>query len=854
MIPNSLTIAGFLSYRDPVKIDFSGVDLLCITGANGAGKSSILDAITWALFGRARKHDESIINLDSDRAEVSLEFTYQGTRYRVVRTNPRGKTKSVDLFREKEDGEGSWIPLSERTIRETDQKITDILRLDYETFINAVFFLQGEADQFTQQTPAARKRILSQILNLQVWETYRARAAQSRRKVESEVQTLNGRIAEIHSELQQEAQRRETLRSLQQDLEHTVDQRQQEEQRLDKVNSQQASLEEQRQLVQTLQEQLDASANKISQLQVRISQRGDELKEHQQLIERQHEVKETYQQWQHAREELSSWEKTAARFREEEEKRQQPLLELAAEEARLRQEVSTLEAEANTVQELTARIPELTDQLGAEEHQIEQAQEQLQRREEAQGALEEARQQQAEAQAENPRLYSEMMELHQRIEELEDTDGAHCPLCGQPLSAEERTRLIQSLRAEGKDLGDRFRTNKAILAESDQVVRELQLKITQLSLAENRLRSHSQQADRLKNQLNDIKARQEAWRSGPADRLLSLKKILEKETFAPAARQKLNRINGELKEIGYDAARHDQVRSLVEQGEAVQGQLRALEKAQVAAEGLTRKIADLRKQLAEEEHQQERQQTALQENQHKLKDAETAAPDLSAARKELLSIKEEENILQRRVGAAQQKVAVLERQREKLSRLEKERRRLIEKGQLHRQLEEALGKNGVPALVIEHALPDIEAQANQILEKLSGGTMSIRFLAQTAYRDTSRGDKKETLELQIQDQQGSRDYEMYSGGESFRINFAVRLALSHLLSHRAGAKLQTLVIDEGFGSQDEIGRQRLIEAINLIREDFKKILVITHVEEIQEAFSTQLLVEKTPRGSQVSVL
>jgi exonuclease SbcC len=206
------------------------------------------------------------------------------------------------------------------------------------------------------------------------------------------------------------------------------------------------------------------------------------------------------------------------------------------------------------------------------------------------------------------------------------------------------------------------------------------------------------------------------------------------------------------------------------------------------------------------------------------------------------------------VGAAQQKVAVLERQREKLSRLENERRRLIEKGQLYRQLEEALGKNGVPALVIEHALPDIEARANQILEKLSGGTMSIRFLAQTAYRDASRGDKKETLELQIQDQQGSRDYEMYSGGESFRINFAVRLALSHLLSHRAGAKLQTLVIDEGFGSQDEIGRQRLIEAINLVREDFKKILVITHVEEIQEAFSTQLLVEKTPRGSQVSVL
>ena len=113
---------------------------------------------------------------------------------------------------------------------------------------------------------------------------------------------------------------------------------------------------------------------------------------------------------------------------------------------------------------------------------------------------------------------------------------------------------------------------------------------------------------------------------------------------------------------------------------------------------------------------------------------------------------------------------------------------------------------------------------------------------------------KETLDIQIRDQSGYRDYEMYSGGESFRINFSIRLALSYVLAQRAGARLQTLVIDEGFGSQDEIGRQRLIEAINLIRDDFEKILVITHVEQIKDAFSTQLLVEKTPHGSQVTLV
>jgi exonuclease SbcC len=95
---------------------------------------------------------------------------------------------------------------------------------------------------------------------------------------------------------------------------------------------------------------------------------------------------------------------------------------------------------------------------------------------------------------------------------------------------------------------------------------------------------------------------------------------------------------------------------------------------------------------------------------------------------------------------------------------------------------------------------------------------------------------------------------MFSGGEAFRVNFAIRLALSRVLAQRAGARLQTLVIDEGFGSQDAQGRQRLIEAINPVHKDFAKILVITHLEELKEAFPCRIEVEKTPRGSTVTVI
>ena len=209
MIPLQLSLAGFLSYREPVELDFTGFELACIAGPNGAGKSSLLDAITWALFGQARKRDDAIINTQSNAAYVSLIFAYEGNVYRVQRTKPRDKTAMLEFHilqgaltsdLELKDLK-SWKPLTERTLRDTETRIEQVLRLDYETFVNAAFFLQGKADRFTQQRPGDRKRILGSILGLEVWEVYRQRAADRRKALEGEVAGLDGRLQEIAAEL-----------------------------------------------------------------------------------------------------------------------------------------------------------------------------------------------------------------------------------------------------------------------------------------------------------------------------------------------------------------------------------------------------------------------------------------------------------------------------------------------------------------------------------------------------------------------------------------------------------------------------------------------------------------------------
>ena len=91
MIPLQLTLSGFLSYRDRVELDFTGFDLACIAGSNGAGKSSLLDAITWSLFGQARKRDDSLINSSEEIAE------YQNLSLYTVKAHRKNIRKKLKL-------------------------------------------------------------------------------------------------------------------------------------------------------------------------------------------------------------------------------------------------------------------------------------------------------------------------------------------------------------------------------------------------------------------------------------------------------------------------------------------------------------------------------------------------------------------------------------------------------------------------------------------------------------------------------------------------------------------------------------------------------------------------------------
>lgn len=853
MIPQHLRIAGFLSYRDPVDLDFNHFDLACISGQNGAGKSSLLDAITWSLFGEARGKSSDVINLSLDvkAAEVVFTFAHEQNTYRIQRTLPRGKNTVLEFQIQNHDG---WKTLTEKTTRDTQARIEQTLRLDYETFVNASFFLQGKADQFTQQNATKRKEVLSNILGLGVWEEYKNRTAERRRAIEHDVEEIDGRMSEIDAELREEETRKNRLKELQGSLKQLAAARGAQELILENLKKSAAILDEQRKLTTTLETALERSRNALFALEARLSTKQADRASYADLINRSREIEAAYKEWQKARKELNAWDKVSIEFLEHEQNRAPLLEKIAVEKARLEEEARSLSIEAEAVSGQQTAVMGLKDSILESETALRQAEARIAERTEIENLRNAARERQAALKVENDTLKVDMNQLKERIDTLKSAGGATCPLCGQELSEEHRLSTLEQLEGEGKQKGDLFRANQRETAELSQQITSYDLHIMKLAPAEHERVKFVSEVSQRTERMETLQALAEEWEATGKKRLKEVEKFLESGKYAVDEQKQLAKLDKELARLGYDAASHDEARLREEElrsAEEVQNNLKLAKEVSRQIESEIENLEQERQMRQEETEQLGEEYEAAAQT---LSAAELNSPNLDEAERELFRLREDENRIRSQLGGAQQRVDILKTQRTRRADFEKEREELHRQIAQHKTLERAFGKDGVPALLIEQALPEIEEKANELLERLTDGQMSVRFVTQAEYKDRRRDELKETLDIQISDSAGSRNYEMYSGGEAFRVNFAIRLALSEILAQRKGARLQTLVIDEGFGSQDALGRQRLIEAINLVRHDFAKILVITHLDELKDAFPTRIEVEKSDRGSTIRVV
>ena len=207
MVPAKLKLSNFTSYGEGVpELDFTKFHMAAISGLNGAGKSSLLDSITWCVWGNSRLGEsaDQLVRLGQGSMFVEFSFQLDGHLYTIKRQRvlKGGGTTALE-FLSGSTSSPQAHNLTEGTIKATQQKIIDTLHLTYETFTNSAFIRQGHADEFTTKGPTDRKRILADILGLSNYEALEEKAKEKIKGIQSGLQLLEYQILEIEAELSQ---------------------------------------------------------------------------------------------------------------------------------------------------------------------------------------------------------------------------------------------------------------------------------------------------------------------------------------------------------------------------------------------------------------------------------------------------------------------------------------------------------------------------------------------------------------------------------------------------------------------------------------------------------------------------
>jgi exonuclease SbcC len=862
-----------MCYRDEQTLDFSGIHLACLTGDNGHGKSALLDAITWALWGRARaRRDDELIALGETEMWVEFEFDLGPQRYRVWRQRSKKGRGQSDLHfyiwnptpgiepsgggtvRPAEasipDDSGDWQLLDDGGLVERQAQIIRTLRLDYETFVNSAFLLQGRADSFTVKTASERKQILADILGLGRYDLYEERAKQEVQARKEQATRIGGEIAGIDAELKRRSDYQARLQAArvaaaqgvaalraaeveQAEARLAVQERRAQARQLADLRGRLARAE--RDLIDG-RSQLDTAKVRLAQFDAVLAQRA--------------EIEAGWAAFSTARAEDAAWNARLLRHTQASERVNRA--RLAVDQARL-----ALEAEERRLSDRQAELgrrvaagQEQAKALAAAQAILAQMAEQQARRDAIAAELREIGERAAALRSENDRIKADGQALNEKVEMLQAADTAACPLCRQPLSGEHRDRMLADLAEEHDALADRYRANggegKALSERKAALDAEDVLLAHDLRARDARQRQAAQaEAVMLDGQAAaDETVLVAGQRADVAARLVA-------GNYAPSERAELAKAEAELAEIGYDAAAHETVRARAQElapfesryGRQLLPALDGVADARARVEGLAAQLARREAELADDQAEAARLTAAVAD-----------LPGLETALKRAEATVEGAAATERRArleeGAALQQIGALAALEERRKLLATDLDRVNEEISVFNQLREAFGKKGLQAMIIESAIPEVEIEANRLLARMSDNRMSLRLETQ---REKVTGGVAETLDIIISDELGARAYEMFSGGESFRANLALRIAISKLLARRAGAQLQTLVIDEGFGSQDSQGRSLVVEAINSIQHDFERIIVITHIEELKDLFPARIDVVKTASGSKVTI-
>lgn len=462
-------------------------------------------------------------------------------------------------------------------------------------------------------------------------------------------------------------------------------------------------------------------------------------------------------------------------------------------------------------------------------------------------------------------LRQEYRELSQEIATYDALREQRGQLAAHLAATEDAQNRLEQIAAEKQhlerslEIGDYAIDQQEELQQLDQYLEKLNYKEQNHALARSEV-DRWRWAEIRQGQIKDAQRRQAAFKARQPEikaQIAALKAKIEQHQTDSECSQQLNNVERHIAELGYDPDQHNAQRLALRQAQSWQLRYQQLARAEQQYTQLQQRKQQL--SLAIETRAAEQQATFAQIETltQQLEQTPDKTDEIQVLEQQLQQQRRQLDLYLSELGSLQQLFTQLEKLQIQYDEQQKQLQEVKRQHRIYQELAQAFGKNGIQALMIENVLPQLEAETNHLLARLSANQLHVQFVTQKAGRG-SRASKKaakmiDTLDILIADARGTRPYETYSGGEAFRINFAIRLALARLLAQRAGAALQLLIVDEGFGTQDQEGCDRLIAAINAIASDFACILTVTHMPYFKEAFQARIEVSKSQNGSQLSL-
>lgn len=893
MIPIAVEVTNFLSHacpdEEPVVFDFDGAVLWSVSGDNGAGKSAIFDAITWSLFGEHRggnQRADRLICHSAQRCRAAFSFELDGVRYRVERLARRRGTTTRAASRWDPDSD-SWEAIPNTTSASGFDEWRDgLLGLSYEAFIQSVLLLQNGSDVLIHSGAKQRFEVLAQLVDLSPYQRLEERAKERTSQARARRKGLEDEIAKLPAVTADErvaaAAAFERVKTEHADRAHAV-----EDQRLVVNDARQYA---------DLSERLIATQEEIAAAEKLLSG-ADDIRARSTLFDQLTDSRAPLETALKVLAEAQGCDAAAATAEMELQRIDLPALDEAAEKAKAAaaqaREAASVSATAASTKskalgpvetvvtrrlEVRAAEKELAGigasaELGRE---LEACQDELTELTTTLETAKSAEQQAIDTVAERKAAVEATRES---LAQLEEGKGElTCSRCGQEVPPEHRQdhlrEVTEALGAAQAELG----AAEDELTPLRQARHDAEAALSSKAEQQSALAVKRSQAEQAEAALERARTAAEAAIAAPAfsameradstevaqtdaERLPAL--LRRFQAAADDAETEAEELASKAQEAEEEAARSKatadadrqrrqtlettvQVQTTEAEGhrQHAQAKLDLVEKdwAQRGLAGEEELLEQLKRRTEElapaaEElsqlHGAEAQLTQLRGGEAKLRGLLDEVPlqhrvPPAAAETELEE--REINLVDaaEALEAAKDETRDLDRRERELKDTREDLERALRDEGLARRLMTLLGRQGIQGHLLAQAARVLEALGNDTLAAISGGNLRLEIR-----RDTMRGHDELTISVIDLTADGERTEAAFlSGSEKFRVCVAMAAAIGKYVSGRSS--IDSLIIDEGFGSLDETGRDQMIDELQRLAELLERVIVVSHQAEFHD--------------------